>query len=289
MKVYLYRVNLPPRSRSVADVLGEINALELSRRNREHGGETLRLEHFEEREGLVYCDFVKLRLDHGPGKVGLDEAITGFDLEEDEGFGEETAMVYCPVTGFAAIQYNHYGPRYGIIQDYLRSFGGGRFTAEILPKYDEELQNKVRSMTVYRKLEFSIASRCLTEKDYQRGVPFAEAIALSNSSGADNVEVTLSVDRGRNRHLTNQTIRGIIDWVMRRVSAGDHDSVIRKCKLTARRDEANPSELLDLLAQRIMLDSVVVTGTDRRFPRQNRYNALERSYRSWETDLELGE
>lgn len=288
MKIYLYRINLRPKSKSVEAVLAEINALELSQRNQEHNGEKLRLEHFEERGGLIYADFVKLRFDHGPGRVGENEAITGFDLEDNEGFGEETALVYCPATGYAAIQYNHYGPRHALIEDYLRLMGGSAFDAEILPKYDEELQNKVRSMTLYRKLELSICPRNLTESDYRRGVPLKEAIELSKNSGADNVEITLSVGRGRNSHLTNRTIKRIIDWVMGRVNTGNHDGVLTKCKLTARKDEAESSELLDLLAQRIMLEREVIAGPDRRFPRQNRYNALEISYRSWEANLDLG-
>jgi hypothetical protein len=47
--------------------------------------------------------------------------MSAIDLADDEQFGEDTAMVVHVPTGYAALQYNHYGPRARAVEEYLNS------------------------------------------------------------------------------------------------------------------------------------------------------------------------
>lgn len=289
MKVFLYRVELSDRSIPFENAIREIHATALQRRNILLNGETIRMEHYALHRDLTFCDFVKLRFNHGPGRAGMNNPITGFDLAADEGFGEETAMVYDPLTQYAAIQYNHYGPRPKAIEDYLNTLPNLGLYCRFLPRYDEDLQRRLGEVRIYRKLDIALATRFLNAQDHAEGLPLQRAIELSQEVGADMVEVTLSVTRGRARQLIHRNIRNILDWVSRRQAIlGEEDRLVDKCILTARRNEEDASEVLDLLAQRLMLDPEVIAGGDRRYPRQNRYNAVEHSFRHWHRALDLG-
>ncbi|WP_157776548.1 DUF6731 family protein [Nitratireductor aquibiodomus] len=83
------------------------------------GEEGIRLEDVVERDGLWFADFVAPRGGHGPGKMKRSRPLEGIQLQEDERFGEDTGMVYDPATRYAAVQYNHFGPRIKAIENYL--------------------------------------------------------------------------------------------------------------------------------------------------------------------------
>ena len=105
---------------SFTDTLRHLDGLPLDNRFLDEGPGSIRLERLERRRGLLYLDFVKWR-EHGPGHLRVGQPITGFavDVEQGDGFGEETAMLFDAQTGFLVVQYNHFGPRALSIADYI--------------------------------------------------------------------------------------------------------------------------------------------------------------------------
>src|SRR5712671_1150043 len=121
MRIELYKLK-KPAAFDFGTRLDAIVRTPLEDRNRARNANFIRLETHEQRGGLWLCDFVKIRMDHGPSKAGLTQPAKGFELKNDEGFGEETAFLWDSTNDWCVIQYNHFGVRPSAIAEYLSLF-----------------------------------------------------------------------------------------------------------------------------------------------------------------------
>ena len=112
MKIFAYKV-VPSQddTKSFADRLKEEAAKELVDRLYSRQGRQLRLENHRVSKGLVELNFVGFRLANAPVRVAETREAEEITIAKDEYFGEETACLYDPDTGYLVVQYNHYGPR----------------------------------------------------------------------------------------------------------------------------------------------------------------------------------
>src|SRR5690606_595219 len=92
LKIHLFRVNPWEGAEPLQDLLARINGDALEDRVRRCGGGDYRLEAINPPAAggsLWELNFVRLRSGHGPGKVSLTEPLAGFDMDEDDFFGED--------------------------------------------------------------------------------------------------------------------------------------------------------------------------------------------------------
>ena len=120
MKVHAFKITARGDF-SLDQVLAYINQIPLEERLRPIGGGDLRLEAAQKAGNVWSLDFGSIR-SQGPGRASPTTPIADFDMNDDEGFGEETAAIFNTSTGFMAIQFNFRGPRSGRIQSYLFRF-----------------------------------------------------------------------------------------------------------------------------------------------------------------------
>lgn len=279
MRIDLFKLNIP-EDFNLAARLRAIYCNELVDRNRDRGGQTLRLETIEQRRGFWLCDFVKVRLDHGPGRAGRGEPIKGFDLAEDEGFGEETALLWDPKTNYCLIQYNHYGPRESAIAEYIALWDHqSPVDFEFIPKLDDSIHAKLRSKKIVRKFSLSVAPKRLSNNDYKNNISLGQGIKALGTVDADTITITVSVTGKRSKSL-GLSLMNISDWIQN-VGGGSEDSPVLAARAAAKGAEKETSEVLDLLHHRMTTDKALASGPDRRYPQGERWNALERAYTDW--------
>lgn len=281
MKVHAYKVESIDGSRPLEEVLQRIeDEQSLRERIRLINRVELRAESVVQQDGLWLMDFVRIRTSHGPGKVGRNSGVEGFAFEEEEGFGEETAALYDPASGYLLIQYNHFGVRAGAIADYLSAYDGIENNLYIFkPKYDQDVERRLLNHGITRKISFCLDVTRMSEQDRQRGRPLSEAIDYGRRNGADKIKIEISVQGERNRSLAQSAIENLSAL---RAILGENPDAVTKLEVSGKEDQDSVTEVLDLIAHRLSVEFNDLTlGADLRYAREQRWPALIRAKNGW--------
>ncbi|MBO2568626.1 hypothetical protein AYI84_04670 [Shewanella algae] len=281
MKVHAYKVEVAPSSEPLDAVLEQIEAENSPRRRiRLINHVELRAEAIVSDNGLWLLDFVRIRTTHGPGKVGRDSEVEGFEFDEEEGFGEETAALYDPGTGYLLVQYNHHGVRFGVMADYFSAFNEAVVNLYTLkPKFDEDVERRLIGQGITKKLAFTIDVGRMSAQDIQRGAPLSKALDYGVESGADKIKVEISVRGDKSRSLSErvQDALGAL-----RSMAGHNEDAVTKLEVSGKESADSITEVLDLLGHRLSIEFNDLTpGADLRYSRDDRWNALKRARNGW--------
>lgn len=234
-------------------------------------------------------DFTRLRFEHGPGRANRHDPIQGFDLAGDEGFGEETAALYDPGTGYMLIQYNHFGVRAGAIQEYFSVFSGALARSyEFRVKMDESSEIRLAQKHILKKIHFKVAAAKMTAQQRQAGVSLSRAIDLSDALHGETIEVTITSARGQGGALQFNGLQSMIDTLRNLVFQGalSGTPVVEKFEVVGKNTPADRAEAIDMLTPKVeqVVDGVVI-GADRRYTRDSRWHALVRARNGWATLL----
>lgn len=282
MKVHLFKVESTEGSVPLEEVLTSVEQTSLRQRLRLVGQREVRVEDISHNNGIWLLDFIMIRTDHGPGKVGRDTPVEGFVFDENEGFGEETAILYDSNTGYLVAQYNHFGVRPGSIQDYLSGFNIGLNQNNIytfIPKLDQEIERKLEAQGLKQKLAFSIDMTRMNAVDRVRGTALSQAINFGRGSGADKIKIEIAITGDRSRGLFRSATETIVEIQQ---IINDAPDAVTKLEVTGRENENTSAEILNLLGHKITLTfSDIAVGPDLRYPRQARMNALRRAHNGW--------
>mgnify|MGYP000048732862 CR=1 FL=1 len=281
MKVHAYKVEAVDGSRMLEEVLLQIeNEQSLRERIRLINQVELRAESVSQQNGLWLMDFVRIRTSNGPGKVGRDSEVEGFEFDEEEGFGEETAALYDPSSGYILVEYNHFGVRAGAIADYLSAYDGTEISLYTFkPKYDEDVERRLLNHGITRKISFCLDITRMSEQDRQRGRALSEAIDYGRQNGADKIKVEISVQGERQRSLAQNALDGLSAL---RSILGQNPDAITKLEVSGKENQDSVTEVLDLIAHRLSIEfNDLVLGADLRYPRDERWKALVRAKNGW--------
>ena len=195
MKVFAYRV-VQQGPRKLEAVIDRLHGCSLE--DRVIAGSDLRLEERLHRRGFLFADFARARGGHGPGRMSPTAALQEIPLRAGESFGEDTAMAYDPATGYAAIQYNHFGPRSRSIEDYLYAFDmslGGLRTARAGERNSERCgfrfgallkrnsYTRLKQFGIIHEIEFTIALPGVDQNDLRAGRSLGEILAAPLPQG----------------------------------------------------------------------------------------------------------
>lgn len=283
MKVHLFKVGRHDNSELLETLLQRISDNKIEDRLRSVGSHEIRVENIaKSRDGYWLLDFGMLRYEHGPGRARKDQPIIGFDFEEGEAFGEETAALYDPKSGCMLVQYNHFGVRSGSIQKYLCDYDPGKANAyELAVVFDREIERKLATKTFFSKLSVSMAVSRLTAADRDAKIPLSQAIAIGGEYGARNVTLSISMGPGKHNGLDAGSIKKTLAWVKGILHA--EEDAISRAEVICKENPDGIAEVLDLVQQRltVALDDIPL-GKDWRFPQKDRWSGLHRARRAWD-------
>ncbi|EJL6880505.1 hypothetical protein NMT00_003511 [Vibrio cholerae] len=269
----------------LVEILKEIQADEIEDRVRTVGEHEIRVEHIEYKDNLWYMDFIKFRDVHGPGKGSRKTEVLGFEFNAGEVFCEETALIYCPKSNYIVLQYNHHGVRYSAIEDYFSIYSDNPDNQyELQPKYDDDVDRKFTSRKATKSLTLAIDPRLLSEKDRDAKTALGTAIELGDKANASKIEITITAGREKKRVLS----KFIDDTAtkLKKLAERNPDAVrkLRAGVVSAGLDEK--VQVLDLIEERLCRDFTgIPVGADRRWPREARYQALDKARKGWKKIL----
>lgn len=282
--IHLFAVVASEGSLPLHDLLGKISDTNIDKRVRDIGYK-IRVEDEILAPSPSYpywlIDFAKLRFEGGPGRGSVKVPTRSFDLDEDEGFVEETAMLYDPKSGFALIQYNHFGPRVTAISDYLSVFDyAGDSSYEFVVKLRGDAQARLDRKTIFTRIEMKVAPVNLTEGFKAKNVALSSMLKTQTDSfGGDFVSIEISLERN------NQVSLKVKDWLRSiKLLANEDRDAVKHLLIAGRDGEYESIEPINLLAEKEELSfSGVEMDSGHRYIRKERYARLEGAFKQWKS------
>lgn len=280
MNVHLYKVVEPEGAQLLVEVLKKVSRLPLGKRLRTVGLLDMRLEDIQEpsTESAAWrLDFCKLR-NQGPGKAGPGLATQSFDLQTGERFSEETAMVFDAVTGYATVQYNHYGPRAPAIADYLSMFLPQGLSYELLIQLDPTAQARLQRKKKFTRIAFRVAPARLSAAWRENNISMYKAIeAQRQTYGGDWVAVEVSLERRSSATLNLiDKVKGVLGL------ANEGDDVVTELVVTGRDADDDRVDVVNLLSGKLVQTyKRLPLDTGFRVSAVDRWIRLEDAMKTW--------
>lgn len=288
MKTHLYKIRQISGADTIDNLIEEINGRELEDRNSSIEGYTNRIEDIQLRRHIrsecVLVNFVKLRMNHGPGKGSLQRRTTGFNLHSTEGFAEETAALIDLTHGFLICEYNHHGARATMLGTYLervKDVSDNKF--EILPCLDDQVMRKLANLEEISRFELKVAPGKLSVEDKHCLPGINSSLDFAERAGAPLVSIALSGGPGKS------TLNGAVRSLVNRLASLVHmegrrpaDQPIKTLKVAGREPDEDQTLLLDLVRGKLLGEHEIAPNNDRRFPVQARWDALLNDHYRWQ-------
>jgi hypothetical protein len=228
-------------------------------------------------------DLVKLRFENGPGKVSRKDALQGFKLNANEGFGELTSALYDPTTGYILIQYNHHGPRAGAIAQYFTHISPPHKCAfEFHVRLDETAEARLESKSIITKLHYKVAGFQMSKAMKSGNVSLDRSLDLSDSLGGQSIEVIISAGKGR---LQTKPTRAVINSLMELLTGGSakEQSAVETFKVYAKEDYDDATDEINLISSKMeqSIDGLKM-GEDHMYTVDSRWLGLQRARNGWD-------
>jgi hypothetical protein len=284
LKIHAYRVDRQGPLQ-VADLIAAIDARPLSDRFFHGDGQVLRLEDSVRDGDFLLLEFAGARTGHGPGRMSRDRPMAHIDLDSDETFGEDTAVAYHVPSGYAAVQYNHYGPRATAIERYLNAAAGALATPgptayALGVCLRGEAYQRLAQLGFIQEVDFTIAIPGILPGDADNGVSVGAALRAPLPEGVEVISMQL---RGRaGRPLGRDSVLTMVDELLRR--GGDLHAARVWGKSAPGVGRKRP---VDLVNDQLSADVEIRPARGHRYARPERWNGLARTLHEWLASRQL--
>ncbi len=290
MKTHLFKINHLQGKQKVKDILKYIEGRSTKQKNKTVGGFVNRIEElqFQTINGAdcALVNFVKLRMEHGPGKGGISAKTKGFDLQDDEGFSEETAALFDFDSGHVIVEYNHHGARATVLCLYLALLTDNVSGFEFLPCLDDTVIEQLANLEILSKIEVKLAPKKIDPDDKKRVRSIESALDFAEVADAPSITITLGGLPGNSATL-GESARQLVTGLLKILKADEKltknsDRALKTLKVIGKEDEYDPSIALDLIRGKVCGVHDVVAGPDRRLPIDGRWRALKKDRKRWD-------
>ena len=236
------------------------------------GGLAYRLEHFRETPGLCLLNFVLLQFS-GPGRAALGRPVTDFNLNSDDRFAYQTAMLYDYHHELAFIQAGRPGMTAKAISDYLTSYvweSGLYF--QFNPALDQNARDRALQNFVIRAVEMRVAIRDFTQEDRDLGLSLNQVMDWGGDYGARHIDIKMSIGRGKGSLATAK----VRELARRALEALEPKHELETLKFSGRDSVDENTKVIDLLQHKEHRElELQVDPRYRTIPHEVRWRALE--------------
>ncbi len=155
----------------------------------------------------------------------------------------------------------------GATAQYFASFAGRGAAYDMIPVLDPDAAARARRCRQFRKLEMRVALPRVGELDRQAGLGPIEAFSEGLGAGIVNISVNAGPDQA------GSLLRKAVHTLFGRVG-GDGNAIL-KMQVSARENDGDPLEVIDLLQHRERRERMmVVDPKTRKIPIDDRWDAL---------------
>lgn len=286
MKMLAYRL-IQQGSTSIVDLAAEIDAIPLASRFF-LGANEPRLERHHLGSRFLRMNFGRRRRGHGPGQMGDNSEVSIIDLPTGREFGEDTAAVFDRRTGYLALQYNHFGPRFGAIEEYLTAADRELHAHEepygfrLIPHYTQSLYDRIRRLEVIKEVDLTVSLPRYRDSGRQAGAALGAFLANPYPNGTETLKVSVRAGRGRDDSLSPGDVIALVQDAV-----GMRGSGIRAGRIYGREGADDKVEPINLLEDQVSLTASLPPGLGQRVDIEDRWHALEEAIRTWLTNQDL--
>ena len=119
-------------------------------------GQFIRMQVYRRRGGLTEADMLRIRMEDMPRKANLAGDVDALDLKDDEGLGEETALLYDDHTRLLLLQRNRHGVSASALTSYVSNKVGHTRPYVLLPVLDPDVMARVQRLGDVRKFAIRV-------------------------------------------------------------------------------------------------------------------------------------
>jgi len=290
MKIDYYQVELPKDETKTFETLikSVADSADDRTRNEKYNHVPFRLQEAHESGSLWIGNMVKIRMDGIPPKTKLTGEQEDIDLDDDEGLGEETAFLYDPKTKILVTQRNRFAVSTSAFARYwvLRC---GIDVLSLNPVLRSDAMKRMEQMRVHRKLEVSVAGLNNMQIFQNQGKGVGALVDLSTEFKAPIVSIAVSM--GHNKG-TLAKVKDYADKLMKAVNTSTSSrnqkksGAVTKILVSGKEGDDEPTEVVDLLEDRMMDIVKVDMSRDHNAFRQTRQDALQQAFNDRKVELE---
>lgn len=284
MHVHLYQLTEEKSLPHLAMLLGQLVNQPLKDRICQIGYQEFRLDEAiqPDRHWPVWRISICKFRSEGPGRAKRNTPSQGINLDEDEDFTEDTAILFNPASKMMVMQYNHYGPRAGSIIDYFNAWTGNNSAVYTLaPKLNPNVQARLQSKQQFTRVAFKVAPSKITDEWKRNNVALTTMLEdQANLWEGEWITVVVSLD-ARDPQATlsvRNKLRSLIG-----LSHESRDAV-KILKISGRDQAGLRVDPIDLLAERLERTYNGLPLESRRIALSDRWKALHDAYERWRID-----
>ena len=271
-RVNVYEVQLPEDADGASSTFENAITLackaSIDERLKELDGKYRRLEHCDLSGEYLLLNFITLAFD-GPGRSTPQSPAVPINLEADENFSHESAMLYDPAKDLVFLESGQGGMGSGTVAKYFREFAGHREDYLLIPKLDAEASARARNHQVIRRLTMQAVTSQITSMDRDNDIGVIHS--LREGYGAESIKIEFKAARRQDSSLSKDSIWRLINSVWR--SSDDND--VSELKLYGREHDSDNLELIDLIQHREKRERTLdIDPGTRNVPHEARWQAL---------------
>lgn len=240
----------------------------INERLKDINGKYRRLENYDLSGAYSLLNFITLAFD-GPGRSALESPAVPINLEADENFSYETAMLYDPEENLVFLESGQGGMGPGAVARYFRGFTEHQEEYLLIPRLDAEASARARRYQTIRGFTFRAATGQVTNIDHDAGI--APMKAFSDGFGAETMKFEIKAGRAIGQTLSINNIWRLIDNIL----GSNSDNNVTELKLYGREHDDDALELIDLIQHREKRERMLDVDPDsRNVPHEARWQAL---------------
>lgn len=285
MHVHLYKVIPDKKLQPLEHTLAQLVRSPLGNRVRQLGYQEFRLEEaiHPDRHWPTWRIAVCKFRGEGPGLAKRDTPSMSMNLDDDEDFTEDTAMLFDPASKMIVMQYNHYGPRAGSVADYFSAWLGANDGAyELAPQLNQNVQARLKSKKQFTRVAFRVAPAMVTDAWKNNNVALTTMLE-DQAKAWDGEWVTVVISLDARDPQSTLSVRDKLKALIG-LSHESRDAV-RLLQVSGRDDVGLRVDQIDLLAERLERTyNGLPLDQGRRVSMDSRWKALHDSYEHWKKD-----
>ncbi|TGK51125.1 DUF6731 family protein [Leptospira kanakyensis] len=272
----------------LTEILNLIMKQDVEDRNLNYGESVLRIQECSlDEQGIYEGNFVKIRMYGLPSKASIDGTLAEFDLEDDEGMGEEASFLYDSNLKILAFQRNRYSVTMPTFSNYLKKKTKGKSEIDFLPILTVDTLKKFQKMNSITKFNLKVAGISNPEAFKKSGYAPERVIDLLEEFGAPNMDLTFSMGFAKGSSLKIKPLQRAINQFLKFASGKDDEtkSEVTSLIVTGNGSE-NHQEIIDLIANRLYLEKEIdLNKADRVLPYSTRKIIIKDHFESKENEL----
>lgn len=273
-----YRLNNPQKNSSIIEaILNKLIGMRINKRNIEFTEKTVRIQSLViSSQGIFEGNYIKIRMVGLPSKASKTGEVTTFDLEDNEGMGEEAAFLYDSTTNILAIQRNRYSFTINSFAYYLNKFNTSNDDIEFLPIISENTLDRLSNLESITKFQLKVSGISNPTHFKNSGLAPGKVIDLLEEFEAPQLSLEISSGYTKNS-LKKSSINRAINQFLKFANLNSENvspSEVTSLLVTGT-DLEEKKDIIDLIADRVFSEQDIdISVKQRSIPYPTRRKVL---------------